>query len=166
MSAARESAPEPPHGAVEDFDFLMGDWRVANHRLKARWTADPQWDRFDAEQRCEPRLGHVANVDEIAFASKGFAGMTVRLFDTRRRIWSIYWITSRDGVLTPPVHGGFMGDRGEFYGEDEDGGETVLVRFLWLKRAAHGGPRWEQAFSKDGRTWETNWVMELTRKDG
>ena len=27
-------------------------------------------------------------------------------------------------------------------------------------------PRWEQAFSADGgKTWETNWVMEMTRND-
>ena len=153
---------EPPHGALDDFDFLIGDWAVANRRLKVRWTAEPRWDHFAARQHCEAHLGHVANVDEIVFPEKGFAGMTVRLFDTRERRWSIYWINSRDGVLTPPVHGGFMGDRGEFYGVDLDDGAPVRVRFLWLKHAPHGGPRWEQAFSRDGRVWEINWVMELT----
>jgi hypothetical protein len=164
MSLAATSPPiEPPHGHPDDFDFLFGDWRVTNRRLKARWTADPQWDVFSATQRCEPRLGHIANVDEIAFAGRGYAGMTLRVFDLRARRWSIWWVSSRDGVLTPPVHGGFMGDRGEFYGEDLDDGVPVQVRFLWLKHAAHGGPRWEQSFSRDGRAWQTNWIMEFAR---
>src|SRR3954452_12832527 len=121
---------EPPHGAPEDFDFLFGDWTVANRRLRARWTSHPVWDRFDGVQRCEPRLGGVANVDEITFPQKGYAGMTVRLFDLRQRRWSIWWVSSRDGVLTAPVHGGFMGDRGEFYGEDLDDDRPVQVRYL------------------------------------
>ncbi|HXN40616.1 MAG TPA: hypothetical protein VN918_02420 [Myxococcaceae bacterium] len=44
----------------------------------------------------------------------------------------------------------------------EDEGRPVKVRFIWTKL----GPNkalWEQAFSPDGRAWETNWVMDLTR---
>src|SRR5260221_7991906 len=103
-----------------------------------------------ATEQCEPRLGHGANVDEIGFAGRGYTGMTVRLFDIRERRWSIYWISSRDGRLTPPVRGGFMGDRGEFYGEDLDDGYPVKVRFLWLKRAAHGGPPRGEGVSPGG----------------
>ena len=79
-----------------------------------------------------------------------------------QRRWSIYWINSRDGVLTPPVHGGFEGDRGVFYGVDTDDGREVQVRFDWT-RLGPDAARWEQAFSLDGREWETNWTMALTR---
>ena len=75
---------------------------------------------------------------------------------------SYYWINSQGATLFPPVHGGFSGDHGTFYGADEDGGKPVQVRFNWEKQ----GPvhaRWSQAFSPDGVNWETNWVMEFTR---
>ena len=168
MSEAPDFVLDPPPGAAEDFDFLMGDWTVANRRLTSRWTGRPQWETFEGVSHCERRLGGVSNVDEIVFPERGFSGLTVRLFDTAARRWSIYWISSRDGLLQPPVHGGFDGDVGEFYGEDLDDGRFVLVRFLWWKRGPQGdpwgGPRWEQAFSPDGRAWETNWVMDFRRR--
>ena len=168
MSEAPNFVLDPPPGAAEDFDFLMGDWTVANRRLTSRWTGRPQWETFEGVSHCEPRLGGVSNIDEIVFPGRGFSGLTVRLFDTAARRWSIYWISSRDGLLQPPVHGGFDGDVGEFYGEDLDDGRFILVRFLWWKRGPQGGPsggpRWEQAFSPDGRAWETNWVMDFRRR--
>jgi hypothetical protein len=154
-----------PTGDVHDFDFLEGAWSVANRQLKARWEGSADWDEFPATHRFWRLLGGVANVDEMVFPTQGWKGMTVRLFDLGTRRWSIHWIDSRSGVLFPPVHGGFAGDRGEFYGEDVDGGLPVQVRFLWTKLGPDAA-RWEQAFSLDGRVWETNWVMELTRAAG
>ena len=65
------------------------------------------------------------------------------------------------------MHGGFDGDRGEFYGEDIDSVEgidrTVQVRFVWTRidaENAHGNRR----FSPDGCAWETNWTMTLSRR--
>jgi hypothetical protein len=64
------------------------------------------------------------------------------------------------GTSFPPVVGGFRGAHGEFYGDDEDDGHPVKVRFTWTKLGA-GRARWEQAFSVDGRTWERNWVNDV-----
>ena len=64
------------------------------------------------------------------------------------------------------MHGGFDGDRGEFYGEDEDGGRAVDVRFVWTRQGPDRA-RWEQAFRLQGAAsddWETNWTMQLTRR--
>ena len=83
--------------------------------------------------------------------------------------WSIWWVNSRDGRLQPPVHGRFDAERlGTFYGDDtHDGtpdGTPVRVRYLW-SRITPVSARWEQAFSVDGeQTWETNWIMDLTRR--
>ena len=45
-----------------------------------------------------------------------------------------------------------------------DDGKPVKVVYRWEKQGA-GSARWEQAFSyDDGKTWETNWVMEMTKK--
>jgi hypothetical protein len=109
-------------------------------------------------------LGGVVDVDELHFTTKGWAGVTFRTFDTEKRQWSIYWVNSRNGKMFPPVVGGFDGDRGEFYGEDEDEGRPIKVRFLWIKQGPDHA-HWEQAFSLDGQTWEVNWMNDLTRAD-
>ena len=161
---AREMIPPAlPTGDRHDFDFLAGTWSVANRRLKARGVGSTEWDEFPATNRCTPHLGGMVNVDETEFLTRGWTGMTLRTFDAAQRRWSIYWIDSRTGTLQPPVHGGFDGDRGEFYGEDEDDGRAVKVAFVWTKLGPDRA-RWEQSFSTDGgRTWEKNWIMEMTR---
>ena len=153
---------ELPTGDVHDFDFLEGEWVVQNRHLRSRLTGDHVWEEFPGRTRFEHRLGGRVNIDEIEFPTRGFTGMTVRLFDERERRWSIYWTDTRRVVLGPPVHGGFTGDRGIFYGDDTEGGRPVQVRFIWERRPG-GRAHWEQAFSLDGQTWETNWVMEFRR---
>jgi hypothetical protein len=151
-------------GDVHDFDFLAGAWTLQNRRLKKRWVASKEWDEFPAVDCAFSYLGGVVSVDEILFPTKGWSGVTFRNFDLEKRQWSIYWVNSRTGKLFPPVVGGFVGDRGEFYGDDEDEGRPVKARFLWIK---HGPDHahWEQAFSLDGKTWEVNWMNDLTRAD-
>jgi hypothetical protein len=150
-------------GDVHDFDFIAGNWSVLNHRLVERGAGSQRWDTFPAKSRAQVLLGGVANVDEIAFPSKGWSGMTVRNFNEAQRQWEIRWINSRDGKLQAPMFGGFDGATGIFYGDDNDGGRPVKAAFRWVRQdPLHA--RWEQAFSYDGgATWETNWVMELTR---
>lgn len=151
-----------PVGEIHDFNFLFGNWSVVNRRLKARGVGSDEWEEFPGISRCEPKLGHAANIEEICFPTQDSAGLTLRLFDRQTRHWSIYWVSSEGATLFPPVHGGFIGDHGEFYGDDSDGGRPVKVKFIWEKQ----GPvraRWSQAFSSDGVKWETNWVMEFTR---
>ena len=111
-----------------------------------------------------PYLEGVATVDEIFFPTKGWAGLTLRTFDSEKRQWSVYWVNSTTGKLDPPVVGGFAGDRGEFYGEDKDAGRPVKVRYAWTK-LDQDHARWEQAFSYDGRTWEINWTADFERAD-
>ena len=135
---------------------------VLNRYLRSRLTGDHVWEEFPGHCRLERRLGGLVNVDEIDFPTRGFSGMTVRLFDVQQRRWAIYWTDTRRAVLAPPVHGGFSGDRGFFFGEDVEGGRAVRVRFLWERRDG-GRAHWEQAFSLDGETWETNWVMDFSR---
>ena len=153
---------DAPHGDVHDFDFLRGRWRVHNRRLMTRLRGASDWKTFEATHAFEHRLGGVANVDQMDVPSEGFSGMTVRCFNQAERRWAIYWITDKRGVLEPPVYGGFDGDVGTFVGHDVDDGRDVHVRFTWTRLSRHAA-RWEQAFSLDGRAWETNWVMDFTR---
>ncbi|GII57878.1 hypothetical protein Pth03_62670 [Planotetraspora thailandica] len=149
---------------MNDFDFLAGTWDVAN-----RWRTDfldetSAWEEFPAVSRATRHFGGGASFDEIEFPTKGFSGLTIRLFDREREEWSLYWSSSRTGKLFPPVVGRFSGGRGEFYGEDTHAGKDILARFVW-SGITDTSARWEQAFSLDGgQTWVDNWVMELTRR--
>lgn len=151
-----------PTGDIHDFDFFVGRWTFHNRRLKQRWSGSDDWDEFPASLHCESRMGGIVNIDEGVFPTKGWQGMTVRTFNLQERRWYLYWINSATGQLFPPVAGGFDGDRGEFYGEDSDEGRPVKVRFRWT-RVDRDHARWEQAFSRDGKQWETNWIMQHTR---
>ncbi len=152
-----------PRGQITDFDFLTGSWTVVHRRLAHRWVGSDEWDVFEGSSWCEPRLDGVANVDQVDCPTRGFSGLTLRLFDTDARHWSIWWVNSRHGRLEPPVVGGFDGPVGVFEGPDTDDGHAITVRFRWdVVDADHA--RWQQAFSADGETWETNWIMEFTRR--
>ena len=151
-----------PTGDLHDFDFFVGKWTFVNRRLKQRWVGSNEWETFPASLTCESRLQGIVNIDEGVFPTKGWSGMTVRVFSPQRRQWSLYWINSTTGEMFPPVVGGFQGDRGEFYGNDTDGGRPIRVVFRW-QRLSRDRAHWEQAFSLDGKQWETNWIMEHTR---
>ena len=148
---------------AHDFDFLIGSWDVANRRLATLLSDSDEWDEFPARSVCRSLFDGAANVDEIVFPTKGFAGATLRLFDPAREEWSLYWASSRTGTLFPPVVGGFRDGRGDFYGDDTHEGIPIRAHFIWSEITGESA-RWEQEFSADGgRTWESNWVMELRR---
>ncbi|WP_394836614.1 hypothetical protein LVJ94_06865 [Pendulispora rubella] len=148
---------------MNDFDFFMGQWHVRNRRLRERLKGSTQWDEFDATNVCRPLLGGVGNEDEFRTDHDGgFIGMSFRFFNRATRAWSIYWASSRTGVLEAPVTGSFSGNTGTFEGDDVFEGQPIRVRFIW-SRIDTKTPRWEQAFSNDGgRTWETNWIMDFS----
>lgn len=151
-------------GGPHDFDYFAGGWTTVQRRLTTRGVGSDAWETFPATLCMTPYLGGLVTADEIRFPTKGWAGFTLRSYDLARRQWSIWWISSASGRLEAPVVGGFDGDRGEFYGEDDDAGRPVKVRYAWNKRDADHA-RWEQAFSYDGTTWETNWTADFTRAD-
>lgn len=148
---------------MNDFDFLIGSWTVVNRQLKTLFADSDDWDVYPATSTCQPILAGGGNLDEIIFSTTGARGVTLRLFDTERKQWSLYWANSRTGVLFPPVVGTFTDGRGDFYGDDTHDGAPIKAHFIWSEITPTSA-RWEQEFSADGgRTWETNWIMELTR---
>lgn len=147
------------------FDFLIGTWHVTNHRLRAPLSGSDDWEEFPSTVVCHDTLfAGGANLDEITFPTKGFSGLTLRLYDTERDEWSLNWVNSLTGRLSSPVVGRFRPDgTGEFHGEERHDGASVRCRFLWSGITADAA-RWEQAFSatEDG-AWETNWIMDFRR---
>jgi hypothetical protein len=151
-------------GTVHDFDYFAGAWTTQQRRLKERGVGSKDWEEFPATLCMSPYLGGMITVDELYFPTKGWAGLTLRTFDLEKRQWAIYWISSTTGRLEPSVVGGFEGNHGEFYGEDHDKDRPVKVRFTWNK-IDRDHARWEQSFSYDNRTWETNWTADFLRAD-
>lgn len=146
-----------------DFDFLHGEWVVANRRLLDPMASAADWIAFDTVYSCRPLLNGLGNIDEVLSEEFG-SNAALRLFDVQSRSWSIHRASSRDAVLRPPLNGGFAQNVGTFIGEDSLRDRPLLVRHTWLRNLE--APRWEQAFSFDaGTTWVSNWVMDLTRVD-
>ena len=153
------------HDGRHDFDFFHGRWQVHNRRLRQRYVGSTQWDEFAATLDCRPILDGLGNIDE--YRSAEVHGISLRLFDPHQRQWSDRWASVRDGVLGEPAVGAFAQGVGRFVGRDvtdNGSGRVILVRTLWSDITADGFT-WEQAASlDDGATWETNWVMHITRE--
>ncbi|HET6289113.1 MAG TPA: hypothetical protein VFG15_20495 [Amycolatopsis sp.] len=148
---------------MNDFDFFTGSWNVVNRRLGTLFEGSDDWYEFPGISTCRPIFGGGGNTEEIHFPTLGSSGYTLRLFDVARKEWSLYWASSRTGLLAPPVVGTFTDGRGDFYGDDTYDGKPIKAHFLW-SGVTGSSARWEQEFSADGgRTWESNWVMEFSR---
>jgi hypothetical protein len=148
--------------AQHDFDFLFGQWTVRHRRLRARGGGCTDWEEFAGTAETRPLLGGLCDIEEHQIPGRDFSGVALRTFDPAKQLWSIYWVSARDGLLQQPVTGRFEGDSGRFEGDDSDDGRAIKVRFLWQR--GDGSPRWEQSFSYDsGLTWELNWVMAFQR---
>jgi len=111
----------------DDFDFLIGDWTVTNTRLRKRLVDSDDWETFTAFSHIEkvmqaPDGTFGGNLDQMAVPERGFTGMTLRLYTPETGLWSIYWSDTRSYRLFPPVVGRFTDGRGEFYGDDVEGG--------------------------------------------
>lgn len=147
-----------------DFDFQTGRWHIRNERLVKRLQGCTEWETFEATQQARLLPGGLGNMDDFTTDHwPGFVGMSLRLYNPRTRQWTIYWVTNQTGVLQPPVVGSFAGGIGVFEGHDELDGRPIVVRYTW-SNITKTSARWEQDFSPDeGRTWEKNWIMIMTR---
>jgi len=148
-----------------DFDFLIGSWKVHHRRLVERLKESVDWEEFEGDTVDRKILDGLGNMDEnILHRNTGpLHAISLRLFDPGSREWSIYWSTNLTGTMDVPMIGGFKDGRGEFYSQEVFEGRHIYNRFIWSKITANSA-QWEQALSIDGgKTWETNWIMEFER---
>ncbi|MGB5008003.1 MAG: hypothetical protein WBO39_13780 [Ferruginibacter sp.] len=154
-----------PTSSQHDFDFYEGKWKLRNKKLKARLDNCTEWTTFESTQEMYRVLNGLGNIDNYlaTFNDEPFEGMSVRLFNPKTKLWSIYWADSNEGVLQPPVIGSFENDIAHFFTKDKFNGKDILVVFRWDTRDKEN-PIWSQAFSDDnGKTWEWNWYMYFSK---
>jgi hypothetical protein len=108
----------------------------------------------------------VSTSDPRAGARQRIQGQTLRLYDPASHRWSLYLLDAAKGkLMLPATVGAFDNGRGEFFDAEDFDGRAILVRYVWT----HPAPRsahMEQSFSPDwGKTWEVNWILDLTPQD-
>ena len=158
----------PQRDGSHDFDFLIGDWKAHVGAFPIVSTTPIVWVEYDGISNHKKILDSNANFEEFEVTSTDkklhIKAQTLRLYNPTSHQWSIYLVDLDNGTLgLPPVVGGFTGNRGEFFDQEEYKGRAILVRYVWLNISPKSA-RMEQSFSPDGgKTWEVNWICELSR---
>jgi hypothetical protein len=173
-AGAPAQVPPPPaaHDGAHDFDFLIGEWKAHVRRLPDRLVGSTKWVEYDGISNHHKLLDSDANFEEFEVrnaAGDHLKAQTLRLYNPVTHQWSIYLVDLAAGTIgLPPMTGRFVAGpegalHGEFYDQEDWKGRAVIVRFQWFNLTPKAA-RMEQAFSPDGgRTWETNWICELSR---
>jgi len=143
-----------------DFDFLAGTWKIHLKRLVA-----DKWVEFDGVGLYRQIWDGRANINE--FEAEGpsghIEGLTLRTYDPKTHLWSLYWANSREGVLEPAQVGKFTDRQGEFYAQDKIDGRPVFIRYVWSK-ITQTSAHFEQSISEDGgKSWTANWISDMTK---
>src|SRR5262249_42149732 len=96
-----------PTSSARDFNYLIGNWKLKNRKLKSRLTNCTDWVEFGSKVEMHQILGGNGNIDKYTDTASGkpYEGVALRLFDTKTRLWSIYWADNNSGKLDPPVVG-------------------------------------------------------------
>jgi hypothetical protein len=168
ISARGEPTPSPARDGSHDFDFLIGNWKAHVRRLPDRLVGSNNWVEYNGISNHKKLLDTNANFEEFEVDNPDkhlhIKGQTLRMYNPESRQWSIYLLDLDKGTLgLPAVVGEFNGNRGEFYDQEQYKARAILVRYVWLNISPKSA-RMEQSFSADGgKTWETNWVCELSR---
>jgi hypothetical protein len=158
--------PATPAGSLHDFDFEHGRWHTTLRRRLHPLSGSDVWAEYSGTTIVRPLLGGRANLVELDVSGlEGrLQGLSLRLFEPKRKRWTLNFSNAASGTLAAPMTGGFGGGpRGVFYSVEDFNGQRVLVRFV-IESTGADTCRFEQAFSVNGgATWEINWIAVDTR---
>jgi len=82
--------------SMSDFDFLVGKWKMHNRRLNKRLEGCQEWTEFESADENSKILNGTADMDTYSTTAmpgqegKLFEGVTLRLFNPKTRLWSLY----------------------------------------------------------------------------
>lgn len=150
----------------DDFDFLIGEWKVTNQRRMEWLAGSDEWVEFPSTCRFWKVMNGMAVMDECLVEREGQTeiGSSYRIYDSTTRQWTIYWASTAFPHLglVKQVTGSFANDVGEFLGDEQFQGRTVRLRFLW-RSLSPTEALWEQAYAEQGSdAWEVNWKMHFS----
>src|SRR5438477_10459409 len=92
-----------------------------NRHLNKQLENCQEWREFESSDENTKILGDTADMDTYSTTEfpgqdgKLLQGLTLRLFNSKTRLWSLYWVASNSGVLYPPVVGSFGIGVGQFF---------------------------------------------------
>lgn len=160
-AASGQSAPAATESdGARDFDWEIGTWATSVKVLRNPLSPQASWVEFNGTSVIHAIGGGRANLVDLDVSGPAgrVRGVSLRLYNSAARQWSLNFANMGDGVLTAPSIGEFRNGRGEFYGTDTLRGRTILVRFVILDVTPNSA-RFEQSYSADGgKTWELNWI--------
>jgi hypothetical protein len=162
--------------SANDFDYLLETWDIVNRRKKVRSLYDDpeanqqaEWEEFPAvcgmgSKYCDGRV-MVDHFEGTYPSGLTVKGLNIRIYNPETETWSLLWLSNRQPPDLEPLVGKFENGEGRFesFIVTQDG-RRVLVRYL-LNQFTDKSFHWQQDFSLDGgETWESNWIMEHTRR--
>lgn len=158
-AAALGQTPPAATGKRGDFDFLTGEWKIAN-----RWLGPEGWLEFPGEATVRSLLEGAISVEELRIPARKFYGMGLRLLDPAKKLWADHWVNGASCVLAgEPSWGSFVDGVGRWDSREVNEGQGTIARGVW-DEITPTSCRWYQASSTDGgKTWQESWVMRWTR---
>lgn len=159
------STPPAVRNGQHDFDFLVGQWKLHNRRLRKPLSGSHDWYEFNGVSRASAIWDGRGVLEFVHFAAPKHPidGLGIHFYDARTGQWSQYWATPAEGLSPIPNVGSFnAAGVGVLVDHETVNGRPIMTRYRWTHgpRTAH----WEQAFSQDGgKTWEVNWTTDYTR---
>jgi len=166
VSAQAPAAVQQLRDGQHDFDFHFGTWHTHIRLLDHPLIGSNTWVESDGTVTVRKIWDGRASLEELEAGNSTtpFKGMTLLLYNPQAHQWSQAFSNINDGTLNTPLIGEFKNGRGEFYGQERSNGRTILVRFVWSDITADSY-HVEQSYSDDGgRTWEPNFIANLTRE--
>lgn len=174
LSLAWGAAPRTPAPAAasaqrdgsHDFDWDIGAWKTHQRRRLHPLTGSNTWVDY-AGTDIVRKLWNGANTGMIeADGPQGHLRIfTIRLYNPQSHQWSVAFVNSAAGAMSPTLTGEFRNGRAEFYDQEPYQGRQILVRFA-ISDIVANSCRFEQSFSDDGgKTWEVNFIVTETRMD-
>ena len=150
-----------------DFDFWIGEWDVMNRNRpaeEARW-----YDTGSATSRVYPVVAGCGVVEHWRGHTFGefVVGFSLRAFNPQRGQWDLVLLWPNQGnPRFGALGGGFRHNRGEFFSQNVTAeGDTTYTRFTFSDITPNS-LRWQDGSSSDaGRSWESSWIMEYSRRE-
>jgi hypothetical protein len=162
--ACAQAAPAYRDGS-HDFDFHIGTWHTHIRSLQHPLSGSTTWTELNGTVTVRKIWGGKGSVEELQAngPDQHIEGLTLFLYNPQSHQWSQTFISSSDGAIGTPAIGAFKDGRGELIDQESYQGRAILVRNVWSDIRPNS-QRFEISYSDDnGKTWEPNFVADLTR---